>query len=796
MGFVSTEEVAETTSVLSVGCIDHRLHLFDAATGHQVQEIQFGGWVRACHFCDLTGDGNSELVAGGGDKTLRAFYFDPTEKRFVEMFSTTHENNVEGVAAGDLDGDGTVEIVAGGWDQAIKVYDVADGSTKWEIDVPSWVSCLATVDVTWDGRQEVLVGLRDGTFRVLDGSDGYDIWEYRFDKEVLACAVGDVANDGNDYLVVGGEDGLLTVFSAQGALVHQLDVGSRVLCLAVADVDGDGAVEVVVGCGDNQLRVFENPTRDVAGMRLKWRAMFEGTVRGVRVVDCDGDGVPEILTAGYDKFVRALRDFHFGEKTLVEVVPARRAPLSCAPPRVGAESEQAGGVTGTPGGALEARPPEEPAGFWDDWPHDYPVPRRINKLEEILYSDLEGCVDLPPEEGRALSPRRRPPRVTGPESAEWTLVTVLPPQYEGRLRSIEDLLDFPPLVTTPAGVPAAERAESAATKGREVAAELVVTPLNPAEQAVVDLLREVGLAPKKSDIVTRVVRAGFEHDVVEDALASLRHRKLVKYSRKAPRGYSLVEAGTKGTVAVGTAEPKGAAAPVVPGGEEPSDVDIALVEAMRIHGVLANRAAVLDLALSELGLDSETAEAALERLKTAGTVRYSRSKQRGWVVADLAAAELGATPKAQTKQAGENADHTLLEAMGRHGVLPNKSAVLQLAHQELGMDETLAEAAFQRLKQAGAVFYSMSKPRGWMVKGTSATATGSRPSDAELEADQRLLEVMRGSGVIPTKAAVLDLARREGGLDPRHAEAALERLKKVGLVRYSRSKPKGWSVVD
>ncbi|MHA1731177.1 MAG: WD40 repeat domain-containing protein [Promethearchaeota archaeon] len=355
--------------IIVLGCIDKNLYVLDGG-GETVQVIPFDGWVRSCRAVDITGDGISEIVVGSGDKTLRVFKYNPDSREFEEMYCREFGNNVNGVDAGNLKGDGSTQIVGGGWDNTVRAFEGTSGDLLWEVELDGWVSTAKTGDVTWDGRDEVMVGLKTGEFLVLDGPSGKTLWSHQFEKEVLTCAVGDLDNTGTNHVVVGGADENLYFFSGGGALEHEVKLGTRVIEVAVGDIDGDNAVEIVACCGDNRVRVFENKTRALAGIQLRWRATFEKNVHGCWVGDLNASGSNEIVTAGYDKTVRALRDFAYGSKPKMEVTPLPHfEPKETIPAAGGPPLVEVGGK----------RLP---------WPYNFPYLEKVNRIDDLLYADL------------------------------------------------------------------------------------------------------------------------------------------------------------------------------------------------------------------------------------------------------------------------------------------------------------------------------------------------------------------------------------------------------------------------
>ncbi|HMF32291.1 MAG TPA: FG-GAP-like repeat-containing protein, partial [Candidatus Lokiarchaeia archaeon] len=329
---------------LAVGCIDGFLYILN----HEFKLVgkkTFTNWCRCCAMGDLDGDGDAEIVAGGGDKTLKVIKY--VDDAFEEIKILEFTDVVNACTIGDVNEDGRAEIVVGTWGSKVYVFDPTDFNLVWVKDVSGWVNFVITSDVTQMGTVDVVVGTRDGYFCVLNGTDGRIIWDYKFMKEVNAAAIGDVDNSGRPSILVGGNCKILTIFNTQGHIVHEIPIEARILSMNVEDIDGDNSAEIIIGGGDfrtedsdemiirgndKPLYVFENQTRRAEGISLKWRGQFENSFRSIQVWDWDGDGINRIICGGYNKTLHIIQDFNWGKKPIVEI-----APFPVAPGLVGAD---------------------------------------------------------------------------------------------------------------------------------------------------------------------------------------------------------------------------------------------------------------------------------------------------------------------------------------------------------------------------------------------------------------------------------------------------------------------------
>ena len=257
---------------------------------------------------DVDGDGVKEMVTGGFAYFLlsngsRATSFAPFKiwnwngKNVTLEKSHNWTGNIGCVYAGDADGDGKTELItAGGMTNSTGSYS----------SLRVW---------TWDGETLVLRGSYEG-------------------KSVSTVSVDDVDTDGKPEIITVGRftNGTqsvaqLSIFRWNGinlTFITNVDCcgsnGGRANSVYAHDLDSDGVTEIVTAGYSNavknnsgQLRVWQfDGTSLLLKDNVEWQTvegvysvdvagnpMGNTLVSNVKVADVDGDGVFELVTAGF-----------------------------------------------------------------------------------------------------------------------------------------------------------------------------------------------------------------------------------------------------------------------------------------------------------------------------------------------------------------------------------------------------------------------------------------------------------------------------------------------------------------
>jgi len=292
---------------------------------------------------DLDGDGDFDLLVGGGDGKI--YYFENTGTKTDPKF-TPVEDFLADIDVGqnsaptlvDINGDGLLDLYIGNWLNLLSFYQNTGTRTHPQFtEIPDYVdgidvglnSAPAPVDLNDDGKPDIVVGNRNdskklplitlmnqGTIQapvwVRDETAFPDLDTY-LDRYTTPFFV-DLDDDGDKDLVVGGWEGRLAYFENTGTkqnpqwtfnpmLFLGIDVGNYSVPF-FADLDDDGDYDLILGEDIGELTYFPNEgtkSNPVFYSDEPDTNLFANIDVGARsapaLLDLDGDGDLDLIVA-------------------------------------------------------------------------------------------------------------------------------------------------------------------------------------------------------------------------------------------------------------------------------------------------------------------------------------------------------------------------------------------------------------------------------------------------------------------------------------------------------------------
>jgi hypothetical protein len=174
-----------------------------------------------------------------------------------------------------------------------------------------------------------MIQIKDGTPDI--------IWQQEFKSQINAIDIGDVVNNGYNDIIIGTDDSKIRIYNADGEELKTIEIeGGRPISIRVADIDGDNAKEIIVGCADGSLRIYHNQQIDSTNFELKWKTTTSNSIKIVSPILDDELGLINIIFGGYDRSLRCVSDFEWGEKPKLDL-PDNMGTIKREKPKIAEE---------------------------------------------------------------------------------------------------------------------------------------------------------------------------------------------------------------------------------------------------------------------------------------------------------------------------------------------------------------------------------------------------------------------------------------------------------------------------
>ena len=274
---------------------------------------------------DADGDGRPEIYVSGPGKQLLAFDYQGQPLWTSEEYTGAEDSG--SVTIANLDGTGPAEIIFGSVVYDIDGRLVFEGTAGRGLGGQGPISCVADLD--GDGRAELIAGRTAYAFTglVADGSLAASV---RFTAETADgyCGVADFNDDGGPEVVLVA-NGIVYVLQGQtGEVLASLAIppGSdqgHGGAPNIADFDGDGRPEIATAGASRYvvMRYSEPGTLSVV-----WSAPTEddsSSRTGSSVFDFDGDGRAEVV---------------YNDEEFVRIYPGQEPDCLMSPPGPGCDA--------------------------------------------------------------------------------------------------------------------------------------------------------------------------------------------------------------------------------------------------------------------------------------------------------------------------------------------------------------------------------------------------------------------------------------------------------------------------
>lgn len=335
----------QENSFLAFGGHDKTLYLMDQELTI-LDDISFDGWVRCSFPADIDDDGCDDLLVGTGDGRFLVLKLDKEQKKFSGIMNYKSEGKVICCVAGDFYRDGNIELIFGGEDKTLKIFKNVNSQEPTVIFYyDSWVTSCALgylkLKQVKNPIYGLVVGTKNGTLQLIRINDDKPeiLWQQNTYSEINDIEIGDVTNDGYNEIVVACDDSYIKIYDSEGNRVRFIKISkensssrksrlksfNRANSLLIEDIDGDNANEIIAGCADGSLRVFHNKALKSSNFELKWKTKFSSSIKGISSFE-DEDKIKHIIAGGYERAIRNLTDFEWGQKKALNITRRLKIP--------------------------------------------------------------------------------------------------------------------------------------------------------------------------------------------------------------------------------------------------------------------------------------------------------------------------------------------------------------------------------------------------------------------------------------------------------------------------------------
>ena len=504
---------------------DKKLYLMDNEN-NIIDERVFDGWIRCSYTVDLDGDGCDEVLVGAGDGNFMVLKLNPEKQKLVGLMGYKASKKIECCTAGDFTRDGAIELIFGGEDKTLKIFnDIKAKEPKYTFYYDSWVTaCSLGVLQLPEAKLPIyglLVGTKNGLLQLIQFENEIPdiIWQKNFANQINDIKVGDVLNDGLNEIILGTDDRNIKILNTKGEIISEIDTEEgRPISLLIEDIDGDNAKEIVSGCADGHLKVFHNPALDSNDFELKWKTKVSASIKDVcSFSGKDGNHI-NIVFGGYDRTIRNVTDFEWGEKQTLEISPQIQIPEI----RAGRDEELIKEF-------IKIEP--VPTNIRE---HIFNILQKNGVLTSLTkeLSDLGYTQDEIRDELEILKTQKSVVYEKAPEKIPKKV------KVEAKVKAKSKVVAQPVVIEEIVKVDKEKSREAPVSEPKE---EPIEKPSSGGslEEIIVQHLTIKKIVATKAQFVTDIKEKGFNQKETEKAINDLKVQGKIKYSRLAPKGWSL-----------------------------------------------------------------------------------------------------------------------------------------------------------------------------------------------------------------------------------------------------------------
>lgn len=489
---------------------DKTLYLMDDEN-NIIDSRVFDGWVRCSYTMDLDGDGCDEVLVGAGDGNFMVLKLNPEKQKLVGVMRYRASKKIICCIAGDFTRDGIIELIFGSEDKTLKIFkDIKAKEPKYTFYYDSWVTACSFGFLQLPNDKipiyGLLVGTKNGLLQLIQFVNEMPdiVWQKNFNNQINAIKVGDVSNDGFNEIILITDETNIKILNTEGEIIKEIDTEEgRPISLLIADIDGDNAKEIVSGCADGYLKVFHNPALDSNDFELKWKSKVSASIKDVCSFSGKEGNQINIVFGGYDRTIRNVTDFEWGQKQPLEISQQIQIPEI----RTGRDEE-----------------------LFKELAKAGPVPTNIRehifnilRKKGVLKNLTKELTDLGYTNDEIRDELEIPKRTKVETKIKIKSKVVAKPTV------IEELVKN-------------DKVKSHAALDSEPKEEIPIEKPSTGgsiEEVIIEHLTKKKIIVTKAQFVNEIKEIGFNQKEIEKSINDLKVQGRIKYSRASPKGWSL-----------------------------------------------------------------------------------------------------------------------------------------------------------------------------------------------------------------------------------------------------------------
>lgn len=522
-------------NLLVFGGHDKTLYLVDEEM-NIIDDRAFDGWCRCSYSIDLDGDGCDEVLVGAGDGNFMVLKFNVEKKKLAGLMRYKASKRINCCIAGDFTRDGNIELLFGSDDKTLRIFtDIKEKEPKYIFYYDSWVTACTLGFLKLPDNDEpvygLVVGTKNGLVQLIHFQNKMMeiIWQKDFPAQINDIKIGDVTNNGLNEILLSTDDPYIKILNSEGEPINEINTEEgRPISLLIEDIDGDNAKEIVAGCADGSLKVFHNTSLDSQEFELKWKTKVATSIKNVCYLTGEDKSVKHIVFGGYDRKIRNVTDFEWGQKQSLEI-----------PQKI--KVDEIKDTKKTDLASVIAKLKEVPTSmreqifnYLQEHGHLKDLLEELSKLgysedeildefallktqKSVVYEKVTYPVwSLPSEEVEKEMPREVEAEVIVEEQPKPKVQPlVIEEPVKPKKEKLRAVLDSEPKAKVSGG--------------------------GSLEDKIIEYLKEKKLVPTKAQFVNDIKEKGFSNSEIDKEINNLKEKGKIQYSRAKPKGWSLIE---------------------------------------------------------------------------------------------------------------------------------------------------------------------------------------------------------------------------------------------------------------